>query len=90
MNFDIEDYKGKYVMHCKTEKEAEIFCTYLDSIGRTWPTGESYLSTSYWHVYKELMCYNFNAGFYSDKKYYKENGYTILEMEDFMEENKKI
>lgn len=35
MRFNIEDYKGKYVMHCKTEEEAEDFCIYLDSIGRT-------------------------------------------------------
>ena len=41
MRFNIEDYKGNYVMHCKTEEEAEIFCKYLHSIGRTWSTGVS-------------------------------------------------
>ncbi len=90
MNFNIEDYKGKYVMHCKTEEEAKVFCAYLDSLGRIWYTGDSYLSTSYWHTYKESMCYNFNAGTYCDKEYYKKENYTILEIEDFMEENKNM
>ena len=85
MRFNIEDYKGKYVMHCKTEEEAEDFCIYLDSIARTWSTGDSYLSESYWDNYKESTCYNFNYGAYCDKQYYEEEGYTILEMEDFMD-----
>lgn len=28
MKFNIDDYKGKYVMHCKTKEEAEVFYTY--------------------------------------------------------------
>lgn len=85
MKFNIEDYKGKYVMHCKTEEEAEIFCKYLYSIGRTWNSGDSYLSKSYWDTYKESICYNFNEDLCCDKQYYEEEGYTILEMEDFMD-----
>lgn len=85
MRFNIEDYKGKYVMHCKTEEEAEIFCKYLHSIGRTWNSGDSYLSKSYWDTYKESICYNFNEDLCCDKQYYEADGYTILEMEDFMD-----
>lgn len=85
MRFNIEDYKGKYVMHCKTEEEAEIFCKYLYSIGRTWSNGHSYLSKSYWVIYKESTCYSFNYDTYCDRPYYEEEGYTILEMEDFMD-----
>ena len=77
MRFNIEDYKGKYVMHCKTEEEAEIFCEYLHSIERTWSSGVSYLSESYWYIYKELTCYNFNYGTYDDKPYYEEKGYIL-------------
>lgn len=29
MKFNIDDYKGKYVMHCKTEEEAIDFANYL-------------------------------------------------------------
>ena len=39
MKFNIDNYKGKYVMHCKTEEEAKIFCKYLHSIGRMWNNG---------------------------------------------------
>lgn len=84
MKFNIDDYKGKYVMHCKTEEEAKVFCTYLDSIGQIWCAGDSYLSSNYWHIYKESTCYNFNAGTYYYKEYYKRVKYTILEWSDFM------
>lgn len=90
MMFNIDDYKGKYVMHCKTEKEAEIFCKYLHSIGRTWNTGDSYVPESYWDEYKESMCYSFNDGTYCDKHCFEERGYTILEMEDFMSKKEEV
>lgn len=32
--FNIEDYKGDFVMHCKTEEEAKDFCRYLDALTR--------------------------------------------------------
>ena len=57
----------------------------MDSIGRTWYSGDSYLSESYWDRYNESTCYNFNYGTYCDKQYYEADGYTILEMEDFMD-----
>lgn len=87
MKFNIDDYKGNYVMHCKTEEEAEIFCKYLHSIGYKWANGDSYLSKNYWNDYKESTCYDFNKGQIGNKEYFEEAiaiGYTILEMEDFM------
>lgn len=89
MMFNIDDYKGKYVMHCKTEEEARVFFTYLDSIGHTWKTGDSYLSKNYWNDYEEATCYEFNEDRYCSKRYFKEKGYTILEMEDFMNKEEK-
>ena len=32
MKFNIDDYKGKYVMHCKTKEEVESFRKYLSSV----------------------------------------------------------
>lgn len=84
MKFNIDDYKGKYVMHCKTEEEAEIFCKYLHNIEHMWSSGDSYLSKNYWNDYKESTCYEFNTDSYCSKRYYEERRYTILEMEDFM------
>ena len=83
MMFNIDDYKGKYVMHCKTEEEAKDFCNFLHSQGREWSTGESYFNETYWNDYEESTCYEFNEDLYCSKRYFKEKGYTILEMEDF-------
>jgi len=32
MKFNIDDYKGNYVMHCKSLEEATDFCNYLDNV----------------------------------------------------------
>ena len=42
MKFNLDDYKGKYCMHCKTLEEAINFCKFLDDNGRTWQDGDSY------------------------------------------------
>lgn len=76
MKFNIEDYKGKYVMHCKNEKEAEEFCEYMDSIGKP--------------LYCSFSCYCgknvvfFNSRTWASKEYAVKEGYTILEWSDFM------
>jgi hypothetical protein len=84
MKFDINKYRGAFVMHCKTEEEARDFCNYLHSIGKEWWGGESYLFDTQWHKYKEDTAYNFNTGVFADIPYYRHYNYTILEWEDFM------
>lgn len=88
MKFDINDYKGKYVMHCKTEEEAIDFCKYLNSIGKIWLFGQNYLEENNYQHHKKDTAYNFNEGLFSDVSWYKRDGYTILEWSDFM--NKKF
>ncbi len=83
MKFNINDYKGKYVMHCKTEEEAKAFCRYLNGIGRKWRDGISYLCENDWSFYTDQTCYEFNNGAYADKCCYLKHGYTILEFSDF-------
>lgn len=83
MKFDIRDYKGRCVMHCKTEDEAKVFCRYLNSIGRKWRNGISYLCENEWSFYTDQTCYEFNNDAYADKCYYLKYGYTILEFSDF-------
>ena len=80
--FDINDYKGKYVMHCDTEEKANTFCKYLDSIGRKWCDGNSYLKVNEWNKYKKDTCYNFNYGSFCDYNHYC-NDYIILEFDNF-------
>lgn len=85
MNFNIDDYKDSYVMHCKTKEEAEDFCNYMHSIGRRWANGESYLNRTYWNQHNDTV-YNFNNDTYGRTIYYnKQHNYTILEWGDFME-----
>lgn len=82
--FNINDYPGKYVMHCKTEEEAEDFCRVLHEAGRTWRAGNSYLEYTYWEYHEECTCYNFNNGYMYDTGYYLSNNYKILEWSAFM------
>ena len=84
MKFNINDYKGKYVMHCKTEGEAKNFCAYLDSVGRTWCSGGHYTDGNNYDRYRENTVYYFNEGTYCDISDARERNYTILEWEDFM------
>lgn len=84
MKFNIDDYKGKYAMHCKTEEEARDFCNYLYNIGKRWRTGEKYKKSTCYAIYTINTAYNFNEDSYSDVAWYRDNGYTILEWSDFM------
>ena len=85
MKFDINDYKGKYAMHCKTEEEANDFCKYMDSIGRKWRNNYTrYTENNSYHVHGSETTYSFNENAFSDMKWHIEHGYTILEWSDFM------
>jgi hypothetical protein len=83
MKFDINNYKGKYVMHCKTEEEAREFCNYLHSIGECWCTEKSYSESTLYDKYEAETVYEFNTGHYADVSYYKGRHFTILEFSDF-------
>ena len=82
--FNINDYKGKYVMRCKTEEEALDFCNYLHSIGKEWCDSKEYINCTNWETYMQDTCYNFNEGCYGRVIFYLTKNYTILEWEDFM------
>ena len=84
MKFIFEDYQGKYVMWCKTEEEAKDFCRVMHESGRKWKSGKSYKINN-WILYKEHMCYAFNDNMFISKDDAIDDGYKILEWEDFME-----
>ena len=86
MRFDINNYKGNYAMHCKTEAEAKEFCDYLNSIGKTWQNGASYAVITNWDDDAESACYNFNHGSCASIGFYRRHNYTILEWSDFTTE----
>lgn len=85
MKFNIEDYKGDFVMHCKTEEEAKDFCRYLDSVGRKWCDGTKYTEMTHWNFDKDKTCYDFNLGVYDSIEYFYNKKYQILEWGDFMD-----
>lgn len=86
MRFDINNYKGKYAMHCKTEQEAREFCDYLHSIGKKWCNRKSYQDDTEWISCTINTCYDFNKGERYYKSYYIRHDYTILEWSDFTTE----
>lgn len=87
--FNLDDYQGKYAMHCKTEEEAKDFCRVLHEAGRKWNGGESYLEYTFWDMsVLQKYCgkeryYQFNEGLYSTRECFVHD-YTILEWSDFM------
>ena len=83
MKFDINNYKGRYVMHCKTDEEAKVFCDYLHSKGKMWNINIPYKHHTNWNYHTVKTCYNFNEGFYDTIDHYIGVGYTILEFSDF-------
>lgn len=84
MVFNIEDYEGRYVMHCATIFEAISFTNYLHNIKRRWSNGQKYVNNHTWESYKEETAYNFNLNTYGAASDYQRDGYTILEWKDFM------
>lgn len=88
MKFNINNYKGKYAMHCKTQEEAKDFCNYMHSIGKRWNNVVSYLDKTEWPLYQTESVYLFNSDLVSNINFAERNNYTILEWSDFM--NKKF
>lgn len=74
---DVFDFKSftndTDAVHCKTEKEARIFCKLMEQNGMTWSDGSSYNYFAY-DRYKENTLYMFNIGQFSDKGAYDEFG----------------
>lgn len=86
--FDWEKFKTeKIAIHCKTEEEACAFHNILFNkrIRR------NHVESTYWNSYKESTCYDIKDNvfwYYSSKKWYEDNGYTVLEFSDYFDINK--
>lgn len=86
--FNINDYDQKYVMHCKTQTEADEFTMYLDSLGFRWFGGLSYLDNSHWSEDRGGTCYRFHMGMRGQLAFYTADlalmaDTIILEFSDF-------
>ena len=80
MKFNFDDYKGKYVMHCKTREEARSFCDYF----RREKNPRSYYGEIHPDIFQSKTAYNFNEELIGDVEFYSSNGYKVLEWSDFM------
>lgn len=81
MKFNIDDYRGKYAMHCNTEEAAKNFCAYLDSVGRY--TDDNFYKAYFYKAYMSNV-YFFNTNTFGPISLALVERYTILEWEDFM------
>lgn len=101
MKFKLEEYQDTqnltFAMHCKTVKEAESFCRFLDREGRKLifsfdgKSGGYLENKKLWFLYEENTVYYFNNGAifeYSVAKNLREN-VKILEWSDYMEDTLK-
>ncbi len=70
-------------IHCKTEEEANVLLSYLNSIGRTWKSGDSYIERNSYKLYGHETCYSFNAGMYGPLSWYQQHNWTVYEFDDF-------
>ena len=80
MKFNFDDYKGKYVMHCKTKEECLSFCDYLSRARNR----KRHSVCSHIDFFKSKTAYNFNEELIGDVEFYSSNGYKVLEWSDFM------
>ena len=82
--FNIEDYRGKVVMHCQTHEDAKIFYKYLNTAGKKWLSGAIYGDEYDPYSFNTCdTCYNFNDGKHDHINWYISENYRILEFEDF-------
>ena len=82
--FPIDEFTGRRTsMHCSTEEEANAFLEFLNSIGRRWASGVTYLSFNNFESYGSDTCYFFNEGTYGSLPRALERG-EVLEFSDFV------
>ena len=75
-------------VRCKTEEESFELSAILDNFGVYWVSGLSMRSYSVWDNYEEETTYVFdcmgNGIMYSPQRWYKENGYTVVDFSEVM------
>ena len=77
--FDYRRYMGKYAIHCPTKAAADIFREYMNN--RHGKEYARYVSSYYPDDHG--ICYNLSNNRHCDIEYYLEEGYAILEFDDF-------
>ena len=55
--------KQIYAIHCDTEEKAIKLLKAFDGMGKTWRTGDKYVTETYWDFYRENTAYSNNGAF---------------------------
>ena len=87
MRFDwtkFMDKNNKISVHCKTEEEAKDFCKKMNEHGLKWCSDKSYIEDTHWDTYKEKTHYTNDGSYGTEYSCGREDGYTILEWSDYM------
>lgn len=83
---NLEDYKGKYAMHCPTEWSAKLFLDFLYKNSLKWHDVKLYCKALNSSIGINNAVYYFNTAIFGGIEYAERNGYKILEIEDFIQE----
>lgn len=84
--FDLSKLGEGVVVNCKTEKDANAFLRYLDSIGIIWYNKTKILESVEFNLlkYNEQTCFTLKGGrlLYSPRERHKEGDYKILDLSE--------
>lgn len=90
MKFNINNYKGKYAMHCKDETEFDDFVNYLYDNGYDHLADVIPSTTILRQNYYGDNVFYFNDGTWSDIAYAKSRNVCILEWSTFISTDKEF
>lgn len=83
---NLEDYKGKYAMHCPTEWSAKLFLDFLYKNSLKWHDVKWYCKALNFSIGINDAVYYFNKGEFGGRWVAEKEGYKILEIDDFIQE----
>ena len=84
IDLTLENYQGRYVMHCPEEWQAKLFGEFRAQQHAIRGNKMDEFMHKTYNVHGKDTCYELNSSFYADLNYYKGAGYTILEISDFI------
>lgn len=88
MGFNVNDYPGDYAMLVDSREDSKEFARVLDSQGRTWSSGISYMKV----LPNGMTCFFFNRGTWCEfsEKYLRSHypHFTFLHWSDFKDDAK--
>lgn len=79
--FNCDDYEDLACMSFENEEEYHLFRVYLDSVGKTWASGDSFIKWS--KTYSDGLAIYFNQGTYGSVRGATANDRTVLKYSDF-------